>query len=281
MKFSFSTNGFVRHSVFEAIEAISDLGYEGVELLADLPHLYAVTVTDDEVKRLKDLLSLTGLSVANINANTAMGYYGREFWEPLFEPSLANPDPSARVWRIEYTKKCIDLAHALGSPCISVTSGRIVPGITPQDAFHLLRQSLEEVAEYAEGKDIRVGIEYEPGLIVENCEELLVLLRELDSSFVGANLDIGHSHVIGEDIERVISLLSDKIFHVHLEDIKGRKHHHLIPGLGDMNIHGILEALRMHSYNGFVTVELYTYPHMPNEAAQESLFYLRGYPASL
>ncbi|SPD75379.1 Sugar phosphate isomerase/epimerase [uncultured Desulfobacterium sp.] len=281
MNFSFSTNAFVRHSIFEAIEAISDLGYEGVELLADAPHLYALSITDEEITRLKELLSHTGLRVANINANTAMGYYGRPFYEPLFEPSLANPDTSERRWRIEYTKKCIDMANAMNSPCISVTSGRIVPGITPLDASLILKKSLVEVAEYAEDRNIRVGIEYEPGLLVENSKELLVLMDDLGSPFVGVNLDLGHCHVIGEDIEEVISLFSNKIFHVHLEDIKARKHHHLIPGLGDMDIQGILEALQRHSYNNLVTVELYTYPHMPREAAKEALLYLRKYQAGL
>lgn len=281
MKFSFSTNAFVRHSVLEAIQTISDLGYEGVELLADAPHLYAVSITDEEINRIKDTLSHTGLHVANINANTAIGYYGRTFWEPLFEPSLANPDPAQRAWRIKYTKRCIDLAHALNSPCISVTSGRIVPGITPIDASLLFKKSLTEIAEYAEGRNIKIGIEYEPGLLVENSRELLALLKDLRSPLVGANLDLGHCHVIAEDIEGVISLLADKIFHVHLEDIKARKHHHLIPGHGDMDIQGILVALKRHSYNNFVTVELYTYPHMPREAAKEALIYLKKCQAGL
>ena len=92
MKLSFSTNAFVRYSVFEAVEQIAAIGYEGIELLADAPHLYADSVTSSDLNRLKNLLDRTGLIVANVNANTAVGYYGRQFWEPLFEPSLANPD---------------------------------------------------------------------------------------------------------------------------------------------------------------------------------------------
>ncbi len=275
MKLSFSTNAFGRHTVFEAVAAISAIGYEGVELLADAPHLYAPSVSDEDVKKLKDLLAQSGLQVANVNANTAVGYYGRDFWEPLFEPSIANPDPCLRKWRIDYSKKCIDMASALGSRSISLTSGRAVPGVLPEEALTLLRQSLREVVKHAEEKDVRVGIEYEPGLLVERCEELLVLLEEIDSPFLGANLDLGHSHVLGEDVEEVAGLLSERIFHVHMEDIRDRKHYHLIPGLGDMNFRAVLGALERHSYDGFITVELYTYPHKPEEAARESIAYLK------
>ena len=277
MKLSFSTNAFVRCSVFEAVEKIAAIGYEGVELLADTPHLYGPSVTDSDLMRLKGILADTGLQVANVNANTAMGYYGRAFWEPLFEPSLANPDSSARRWRIDYSKRCIDLAYTLGSPNVSLTSGRMVPGIVPEKAMDLLQGSLKEVLDHAADRGIWVGIEYEPGLLVERFEELALLIEKTDSPYLGANLDLGHSHVIGEDPEIVIGGLSNRIFHVHIEDIRSQKHYHLIPGLGDMDFEALFKALKKYSYQGFVTVELYTYPHEPEEAARRSLAYLKDF----
>ncbi|MBI5569108.1 MAG: sugar phosphate isomerase/epimerase [Desulfomonile tiedjei] len=278
MRFSFSTNAFGRHSVFEAVERIAAVGYEGVELLADSPHLYAESVTLSDVDRLKEILRRTSLSVANVNANTAMGYYGRQFWEPLFEPSLANPDPAARRWRIDYTKKCIDLAHALAARCVSVTSGRPVPGCEPEQSMDFLRESVGEVLSYAKERSVRIGIEYEPGLLIERYEELATLLEAMDSPFLGANLDLGHSHVLGEDPATVIRGLSAKIFHLHIEDIRARKHYHLIPGAGDMDFIGLFQMLEERGYTGFATVELYTYPHRPEAAGAEALHYLRNLP---
>ncbi len=74
IKLSFSTNAFVRFGVFEAIERIARIGYDGVELLADAPHLYADSVTDDHLEKLRTILDKTGIKVANINANTAVGF---------------------------------------------------------------------------------------------------------------------------------------------------------------------------------------------------------------
>lgn len=275
MRFSFSTNAFVKCSVFQAVEQIAAIGYEALELLADVPHLYADSVTISDLARLKEILGRTGLSVANINANTAMGYYGKTFWEPLFEPSLAHPDRELRRWRVVYSKKCVDMAQTLGAPCISVTSGRPCPGILPEQSLKYLGESLKELSEYAEDRSVRVGIEYEPGLLIERYEELLGVMEAVGSSHLGANLDLGHSHVLGEDPETVIAALSPRIFHVHIEDIRDRKHYHLIPGTGDVNFGELGALLTKHGYDGFATVELYTFPHQPEDAARQALKYLQ------
>ena len=280
MKLSFSTNAFVEYSVFEAVERIAGIGYQGVELLADAPHLYVPSVSESDLKKLTELLNQTGLEVANINGNTAMGYYGMRFWEPLFEPSLANPDSEARRWRVDYSKKCMDMARVLKAPSVSLTSGRMVPGITPEEGLKLLEESLKELLDYAEKLEVRLGIEYEPGLLIESCEELLPLLEKINSPYLGANLDLGHSHVLGEAHEEIIGLLADRIFHVHIEDIQGSKHYHLIPGLGEVDFAVLMGSLKEHAYEGFVTVELYTYPHQPEEAARKSLSFLKALKAN-
>ena len=274
MRLSFSTNAFVQHSVFDAVREIGEAGYSGVELLADVPHLFADTFSDDDLDNLRKLLESMNLTVANVNANTAAGFYGKEFWEPVFEPSLAHPDSRLRRWRLDYSRRCVDMAAYLGSPVVSVTSGRMVPGITPDESLKILKDSLGELLEHAERRDVRIGMEYEPGLLVEKAEELADLIREMHSDSFGANLDLGHSHVLGEDPEPVIELLGSKIFHIHLEDIRARKHYHLIPGEGDLDFGRIFRALESQGYSGFVTVELYTYPQRPRAAAEAALRYL-------
>jgi len=276
MKLSFSTNAFVRFSVPEAIEIIAGAGYSGVEILADVPHLYPFSTTGAELDAIVSSLENNSIRVAGINANTAVGYYGGKFWEPLFEPSLANPDEDARKWRVEFTKKCIDLARFLSCRNVSVTSGRMVPGVRPQKSLALLRQSLLEILEYAAAGNVRIGMEYEPGLLIERAEELAGLILEIGAQNFGANLDLGHSHVAGEVPSEVTQLLASRIFHIHLEDISSRKHYHLIPGEGDIDFENIFRALSGIDYDGFVTVELYTYPENPGQAAEKAFNYLKN-----
>ena len=275
MRLSFSTNAFTNFSVGEAVTKIGAAGYEAVEILADTPHLYPPEIADEQLGYLRYCLAQTGLQVANINANTAMGFYGRTFWEPLFEPSLANPDHQLRRWRINYTRQCIDLAVALKAPSVSITSARMVPGIPPDKGLKLFKASMEEVLAHAGERGIRLGIEYEPGLLIENHRELLMFLAAIDSPWLGANLDVGHSQVLGENIPEVIEILGKDIVHLHLEDISQRKHYHLIPGCGELDFAAIFTALQRGGYDGYLTVELYTYPHNPEKAARQSLTYLQ------
>lgn len=275
MRFAFSTNAYTRYSLPEALRRIAAVGYEGVEILADIPHLYGPSVSAQDVRQLQRLLQELGLRVSSLNANTAVGYYKEQLWEPVFEPSLANPDPDARGWRIQYTCRCVDLARELDCHTVSITSGRMVAGTPPEKGLTLLRDSLEKLLEYVDGTSVRLAMEYEPGLLIERGSELARLIDKVGSPHLGVNLDFGHSHVLGENPWAVIMDLGNRIFHVHLEDIQDGKHYHRIPGDGDMNFPLILRGLQKIGYEGFLTVELYTYLHEPDVAAEKALQFLQ------
>jgi sugar phosphate isomerase/epimerase len=91
---------------------------------------------------------------------------------------------------------------------------------------------------------------------------------------LGANLDIGHCQVIGESIPAAIELLGDRIWNLHVEDIPGRKHYHMIPGEGSVDWLGVKSALRGIGYERYLTVELYTHTDEPQVAAVKSFGFL-------
>ena len=70
-----------------------------------------------------------------------------------------------------------------------------------------------------------------------------------------------------------INELGDKIFHVHLEDIRGKEHLHLLPGFGDIHFPEVIAEFSKIGYRGFLTWELYTYKETPREA----LYITRAY----
>lgn len=275
MKLAFSTNAFTKTSLKQAIIEIGNAGYAGVEILADVPHAFPPDPRADWIFECKRQLELFSLSISNINANTACGFFRDPTGEPTFEPSLCNANPEIRKKRIEYTKQCIDLATVLGAHNISITSGTCLPGNPPSQAFDFLLGSMHEIMDYAELRGINVGVEYEPGLLIENADELLHLIKEVDSDRLGVNLDLGHAVVIGEDIAATLFRFQQRIWNIHLEDIDQRKHYHLIPGEGTIDFAKVIRELRAIDYDGFVTIELYTYAHDPVRAAKESYSYLQ------
>tara|TARA_B110000438_G_scaffold239123_1_gene237238 strand:- start:17 stop:277 length:261 start_codon:yes stop_codon:yes gene_type:complete len=78
-------------------------------------------------------------------------------------------------------------------------------------------------------------------------------------------------------LTKLILDLQDYIKHIHLEDIAhSKKHHHLIPGHGVINFKEIFISLKSINYTGYVTVELYPYQNSPQNAAIESMTYLKS-----
>ncbi|HET7242340.1 MAG TPA: sugar phosphate isomerase/epimerase, partial [Nitrososphaeraceae archaeon] len=64
MKLAFSTNAFKNYALDEAISIISKLGYEGVEILCDVPHAYPGTMPEERIADIKNLISRKGISLS-------------------------------------------------------------------------------------------------------------------------------------------------------------------------------------------------------------------------
>lgn len=278
MRLAFSTNAFVKYTLESAIQKIAGCKYEGVEILADRPHFPPTLKSSwKKIKSLQKLLSRHKISVSNINANTASVFYKQRLQEPVFEPSLSNPDISKRRWRINYTKRSIDLACEVQSKNISITSGIPLPDCPPEKGRKLFIESVKRIMDYAEKKGIKVGLEYEPCLLYENTTEVLGLINKIKSKYFGVNLDLGHVAISEKDPVQSIKIFKNCIWNIHIEDIKNKKHFHLIPGLGNLNFNKIFKALKEIKYDNFVTVELYTYQKQPVYAARKSYDFLNRF----
>ena len=274
MKLAFSTNAFTRHSLDFAIDSIAAAGYTGIEILADKPHWYPDSFDERAAEILREKLHHLRLEVSNVNANCTFGYFKDAPAEPFFEPSLISPNPAHRADRIRMIQNTLQFAKTIGADNISITSGKALPTMPPDAAMRQLCESLSPVLETAEKLKVRVGFECEPGLFIEWATELRDLIDRLGSRMLGANLDIGHSVVLGEDISATLKLLKGRIWNCHIEDLPGKKHYHLIPGTGTMDWTALKGSLQDIKYNRFLTVELYSYPDRPVEAAQQSIDYL-------
>jgi sugar phosphate isomerase/epimerase len=282
VELAFGTNAYTRFPLSEAVRRIADHGYAGVELLADAPHAFVPEFAPEDRERLLDALEGTGLAVSNVNANTAMGYYDDAPPSAFFEPSLVTDDDEARAWRIQYTKGAIDLAAAVDAPAVCVATGRPLPGNPPERAREYLLDSLHEVLDYAEPRGVDVGIEFEPELLVESTDEVLALIEAVGRDSLGVNLDVGHAAVYGEDPAESVRRCAGHITGIHLEDIAGGirgKHYHLVPGEGDLDFERVFGALADVGYDGFATLELYTYPDEPDRAASDAYGALERYVA--
>jgi len=274
MYFGFSSNAYTNYDIIDTIHNVATIGYSGIELLVDYPHI-CLPIRNEKISEIKNKIKQEKISVSNLNANTVLVWYDKKHDVNKFEPSLSSVDPKLRNWRISYTKKAIDLAVELDSPSICVTSGTLIK-TNVIEQLQLFENSLTQIAEYAEKNDILIAIEYEPGLLIENADDVWKLLSH-NFKNVGLNLDTCHVSVLGENISEIIKKFNQKIFHVHLSDCRDHVHFHLIPGLGTIDFTAIFESLKEINFQRFISAELYPYFDDPNKAAKETFNYLQKF----
>ncbi len=271
VKFAFSSNAFRKYTLRETIEVLASIGYEGVEIMADVPHAYPKDLTPEDVIGLRRLLEKHGMQVSNVNAFTL--HAEGDTWHP----SWIDPDREKRRQRINHTLACVDLAWRLGAATISTEPGGPLDGMDRLRASALFREGLSVVGKRARTLGLRVLIEPEPGLMLETSTEFMDFYRDLDPEVFGLNFDIGHFFCVGEDPASLVELLKHCTFHYHLEDIPAtREHVHTALGRGALDIPSVLRALESSGYEGFVTVELYPYQDNPAEVARDALAYLKA-----
>jgi sugar phosphate isomerase/epimerase len=269
MKFAFSSNAFLHCTLLETIGVLADIGYQGIEIMADVPHAYPLYFTGEDIRQTRRLLARNRIEISNVNAfmHNADG--------DTYHPSWIEKDPAERARRIEYTLRCIDLAEKLGAPHISTEPGGPLDGISREEGSSRFLDGLRAVEGRAREKGIRILIEPEPGLLVENSSEFLEIYSKLDPAVFGLNFDIGHFFCVGEDPATLVLQLKDCAPHFHLEDIaSSRKHHHLMLGEGAIDIPSVLDTLDNTGFSGYVTVELYTYSEDAEKAARGAFKYL-------
>jgi len=273
MKFAFSSNAFTNFSLLDAIKEISQVGYLGIEIMCDVPHAYPPNINGEMIDEIKNTLAKNKLEISNFNTFTlfALG--------DTYHPSWIETSDEKREARIKHTIDCIDLAHQLGSKNISIEpGGPLLPteNLSTEKAFQLFEQGINKVLPHAEKKQVKILIEPEPGLLLENSKQFLEFMKRFDSNFLKLNFDIGHFYCVNEDPSTLILELRDYIEHFHMADIKDRVHYHLIPGLGAIDFQAVFKSIKEIGYDGYITVELYPYKENPLEAAKTSFKYLQS-----
>ncbi len=270
MIFGYSTNAFVKFTLFEALEKIAGLSFQGVEIMCDRPHLYPPDFDTEKMVRLKKILKQHNLKVTNLNSFTlfAVG--------DTYLPSWIEPQKDRREIRIQHTLESLKIADTLGCKNISVPPGGPLGSMSRDGAMSMFHRGLERAIPLAEELGVKILVEPEPDLLIENSVEFKSFIKDVKSAAVGLNFDIGHFFCAGEDPSAAFEELFEWVGHVHLEDIvASRVHNHLIPGLGAVKFLDTFRAMVRLEYQGDISLELYPYKDVPEFAGRESLAYLK------
>ncbi len=267
MRLAFSTNAYMKFPFEEAAERIASIGYDGLELMADVPHAWPAGLLSGPKQAIREAMQKNGLAFSNVNAFMMNAI--NDHRQPYWYPSFIEPDESYRRVRIDHTRRALSLCAELGAPHITTEpGGPIAHGQTRKQAIDLFVEVLKPLAQHAESLGVGLLVEPEPGLLIETTDEYLEIADRVDSPAIGLNFDVGHAYCMSEDLPAQIAKMAPHTRHYHLEDIAStRVHHHLVPGRGAIDFPSVIDAIKATGYDGWLTVELYPNVDDPDQAA--------------
>ena len=268
MRFAYNTNGAANHRLDDALGLIADAGYDGVALTLDIHHLdpFAAGFPAERARVAARLRSLGLGCVVETGARFLLDPRAKH------EPTLVTADPDGRAHRVEFLSRALEVAAETGADAMSFWAGVPKAGVTAEQARGWLRDGIERVVRRAEQLGTTAALEPEPGMAIETADDWAAL------AIPGLRLalDTGHCLVTGEaDPADAVRRHAAALGTVSIEDMKRGVHVHLPFGEGEMDIPGILTALRDIGFDRLVCVELSRESHRADTMIPASLDYLR------
>ncbi len=271
MRLGYNTNGLAHHSLPAATELVASLGYKSVAITLDHACMNPYgSDFPDELARTAELLQQHGLrSVIETGARYLLNPQVKH------EPTLVSAAEGDRLRRVDFLRRAVDAATALGSDCVSLWSGVVRHSAGRDQALAHLTTGLRQVLEYAARRNVLIGFEPEPGMLIDTMESFDELRQRVADPSLKLTLDVGHLHCLGETpIAAVIDQWSDLLVNVHIEDMRAGVHEHLMFGEGEMDFPPIIAALKAVGYDGGVHVELSRHSHDGPAAAKRAFDFL-------
>ncbi len=182
----------------ETFNAISEAGFDKIDLLGRMPH-FSATDPDYDMDELRRVCDKYGIAVANIGS-----YCGRDF---------SSDSAAVRQAAMDEMKKTLDAGNAFGSKSI-----RIVPGDGKRASIDALLPHFREAAEYAEKLGIYMGIENHGGEISGSPDACREICEKVGSKYFGILYEPCNLMAAGTDYKSAFDGFQDHIVHVHIKD---------------------------------------------------------------
>ena len=271
MRLGYNTNGLANHDPFDALTLLAEIGYQSVAMTLDHGPLNPLAADFHEhQERLREHLR-------RLQLRCVIETGARYLLNPRLkhEPTLVSSDHAQRLVRIDFLRRAVDAAASLEGECVSLWSGTVRDNASEAEIWDRLLPGLQLVLDHARDRRVTIGFEPEPGMFVDTMERFAELQRRLSHPRLKLTLDVGHLHCQGETpIADYIAHWGREIVNVHIEDMRGGIHEHLMFGEGEMNFPPIIEALAAAGYRAGIHVELSRHSHEGPTAAQRAYDFL-------
>jgi len=234
-----------RVPVDECIRQAAAMGFDGVEIL----HRQMDGEDNATLQRLKQVSLLEGCPLVGFSIHQG----------------FVNKDPAERAKNIQHTRHCIELAGAMGIPTMRVNTGRWgttkdfdqlmkdrgieppVPGVSEDEAFGWVIDSLTECLPIAERCGVTMGLENHWGLGLTP-QGVLRIVDAVKSPWLQCTLDTGN---FLEDPYDRLEMMAPRTCFVQAKTYHGGGKWYTL----DLDYPRIAAMLKKHNYHGWVSLE--------------------------
>ena len=243
----------------ESMKKARELGADGVQIYATKGEMAPENLTPSLIAEKRSIIEGNGLVVSALCGD--LEGHGFQIAED-------------NIWKVEKSKRIVDLALELGSKIVTTHIG-VIPD-EKNDTYKIMQEACNELAEYADSVGASFAVETGP----EKAVMLKEFLDSLSARGVKVNLDPANLVMVtGDDPIQAVYTLKDYIVHTHAKDgikLKESDRHEIYGffaqgGIGDLriweyftevplgegkvNFPKYLAALKDIGYNGFLTIE--------------------------
>lgn len=276
MKLGFVTAILQDDSFEEVVDFASEHGFKCIEVAcwprgkaerryAGVTHIDVDALDDQRVKEIKAYCAEKGVEISSL------AYY----------PNTLDKVPEKRAEIIAHLKKVIKASAKLGVNMVTTFIGR-VQDATVEENLKVVKEVWPDILKEAREQKVKIAIENCPMLFGEeqwpggqnlftspaNWDKIFEILSDEN---LGINYDPSHFVWQMMDYIQPIYRYQDKIFHVHIKDIKmypeklkavGTMAYPLeymspkLPGLGDVDWGKYISALTDIGYDGYICLEI-------------------------
>jgi sugar phosphate isomerase/epimerase len=270
MHITCSTLPFRKFLLSDALGKIAHLGVKRVELCVDQCHSLPEYWKESphEILRLVDRL---GIRVNSIHV-------------PLTEWTPNTSYKELRRVSTKQTQKTIDLAVFFGASFIvqHVRLSKDSLDLRQPAIFSELAPDLEEAAQYAASKGVKVALENVPTsqarMLGTHPKEVMAVVNLLPPETVGVCLDVAHCVASGHDPLNALRFMDiQRLISVHAADNLSNQlvDQHLPLGSGDIPWEKLLDSLESQGFKGSFVIEV-SEGEGKEKALTDSLNYLRN-----
>lgn len=253
-----------QYPIWEVLDAVSDLGFDGIELVANWPQGgYPKASERERIRALRRQYTGFGLQIFSVQTGAGDAFA---------------PDASARRAWLDQFRDLALMARQLGCAHVGMWPGGGLRGLTLDHAIELCAASFREAGKIAGDLGMVAAFEIEPPFVFNQADHLLRLLNGADHPALKTIYDPSHFDLMTGSAGRPHELLQKvgvkNIGYVHLTDTDGTLRDggtskHLAVGDGHAHIDESLRVLREGGFRGWIMVDAWEIPD-PYDAARKA-----------